>query len=74
MNRELYDSITEFSNQYGYLRFNNSDNLKAYDELVDKCIKANKIPKANRKEYSTHGRLGAAIVYESNREMFCSDN
>ena len=65
-------SITKFSNQYGCLRFNDDINFNAYNDLVNKCIKDGKIPEANRKEYSTHGCLGAAIIYEDNRCKFCS--
>lgn len=72
MNEELYNAITKFSNKYGCLRFNDDDNLNAYNDLVNKCIKEGKIPEANSREYSTHGCLSAAIIYEDNRCRFCS--
>lgn len=69
--KELYDSITEFAEKYVYRKFNDEENMKAYNILVDKCIKYNKIPECNRKEYSTHSGLTAAIAYESDRERYC---
>lgn len=72
MNQELYNAITDFSKKYGSHKFNDDQNHKEYMELVDMCIKHGKIPECNRKEYSTHGRLNAAIAYTDNRFEFCS--
>ena len=68
---ELYNEITTFANRYGSRKFNDYENMKEYDKLVDLCIKCGKIPECNRKEYSTHSELNAAIVYISNRVAFC---
>ena len=69
--KELYNAITTFSTKYGSRKFNDCENMKEYDKLVDLCIKFGKIPECNRKEYSTHSALNAAIVYISNRVTFC---
>lgn len=68
---ELYNAITEFSEKYGAHKFNDDENHAKYMELVNKCIMCGLIPECNRKEFSTHGRLTAAIAYESNRIVFC---
>lgn len=73
MEEEIYNAITEFSNKYGYHRFNDDKNHKEYMNLVDMCINAGMIPKENRNEFSTHGRLETAIIYIDNRIRFCED-
>lgn len=72
-NRKLYDAITEFSYTHGCQKFNDDDNMAAYDKLVEESINCGLIPEANRKEYSTHGRLMAAIAYEYNRYSYCNN-
>ena len=72
-NRNLYDAITDFATEYGSRKFNDANNMSAYNELVDKCIRAKKIPECNRYEYSTHNRLLAAITYYDNRLRFCEE-
>ena len=42
-------------------------------QLVDMCVDVGLIPKVNRNEFSTHGRLKAAIIYTDNRIRFCMD-
>ena len=69
--KELYNAITTFANNYGSRKFNDCENMKEYNNLVDLCIKCGTIPECNRKEYSTHSALNSAIVYVSNRELFC---
>lgn len=69
--KKLYDEITDFSIKYGSRKFNNDENMVAYMNLVDISIACGLIPECNRKEFSTHGRLTAAIAYESNRIAFC---
>lgn len=69
---DIYKAIIEFSNKYGALKFNDGVNINAYMKIVDMCIGAGLIPKQNRKEFSTHGRLSAAIAYECNRLAFCN--
>lgn len=69
--KELYDAITDFREKYGSRKFNNDENMTAYRNLVDMSIKCGLIPECNRKEYSTHAELTAAIAYESNRIAFC---
>lgn len=69
--KELYNAITTFANKYGSRKFNDCENMKEYNNLVDLCIKCGTIPECNRKEYSTHSALNSAIVYVSNRELFC---
>lgn len=69
--KELYNSITKFANKYGSRKFNDVDNIEAYNKVVDDCIKYGKIPECNRYEFSTHSSLIAAITYESDRERFC---
>lgn len=69
--KELYDAITDFQIKYGRRKFNDEENMVAYMNLVDISIKCGLIPECNRKEFSTHGRLTAAITYESNRIAFC---
>lgn len=71
-NKELFDIITEFSDVFGNRKFNDDDNMNAYMQLVDKCIEFGNIPECNRKEFSTHGRLTAAISYTDNRYKFCT--
>lgn len=71
--RELYSTITEFSSKYGYHKLNDGENHREYMQLVDICINAGLIPQANRNEFSTHGRLEAAIIYADNRIRFCMD-
>lgn len=71
-NKQLYDAITEFSNKFGAHRFNDDKNHDEYMKLVDMCIECGKIHECNRQEFSTHGRLDAAIIYEDNRHMFCN--
>lgn len=71
-NELFYDAITNFSNTYGYHKFNDEVNHYAYMKLVDMSITFGKIPEANRNEFSTHGLLNAAITYDSDRERFCS--
>lgn len=70
--RELYDAITNFANKYGCHKFNDDENHAEYMKLVDMSIECGLIPKANRKEFSTHGRLTAAICYRDNRYRFCN--
>lgn len=72
MNIDLYNKITHFANAYGCHRFNDDRNHDAYMQLVDLCIKNGIINKSNRNEFSTHGCLNAAIIYESNRIEFCN--
>lgn len=72
LNKMLYDAITNFTDIYGYHKFNNEENHCAYMKLVDMCINFGKIPEANRNAFSTHGLLNAAITYNSDRERFCS--
>jgi len=69
--KELYNAITTFANKYGSRKFNDDENMKEYNKLVDLCIKCSVIPECNRKEYSTHNELTAAIAYESNRIAIC---
>lgn len=69
--RHLYNAITNFVNKYGYHKFNNDENHAEYMRLVDMSIECGLIPKVNRNEFSTHGRLNAAICYEDNRYRFC---
>ena len=69
--KELYDAITDFRIKYGRRKFNDDENMIAYKNLVDMSIKCGLIPECNRKEYSTHAELTAAIAYESNRIAFC---
>ena len=71
-NGELYDAITNFSNKYGCHKFNDDENHAEYMKLVDMSIECGLMPKVNRKEFSTHGRLNAAIYYEDNRYRFCN--
>lgn len=71
--KSLYNAITDFSNKYGCHRFNDEENHRKYMQLVDMCIDVGLIPKVNRNEFSTHGRLKAAIVYTDNRIRFCMD-
>ena len=68
---ELYNTITDFSVKFGSVKWNNPENVEQYKKLVDLCIKYGKIPECNRKEYSTHSCLYAAICYESDRVRFC---
>ena len=72
-NRKLFDAITDFAVQYGRVKWNDDENIAAYKELVDMCIKAGKIPECNRNEPSTHGALSAAITYVDNRMRFCEE-
>lgn len=69
--KELYDAITDFNLKYGRRKFNDDENMTAYKNLVDMSIKCGLIPECNRKEFSTHAELIAAIAYESNRIAFC---
>lgn len=71
LNIDLYKAISDFAGKFGRVKFNDDENLTAYQDLVDKCVKTGKIPEANRREYSTHGQLYAAIAYETNRIAFC---
>lgn len=68
---ELYNAITTFADKYGSPKYNDCENMREYDNLVDLCIRYGKIPECNRKEHSTHSELEAAIVYIDNREAFC---
>ena len=68
---ELYNAITDYAEKYGAHKFNDDENHAEYMKLVDICVKCGLIPECNREEFSTHGRLSAAIAYESNRIMFC---
>lgn len=65
--KELYDASTDFRIKYGGRKFNDDENMTAYRNLVDMSIKCGLIPECNRKEFSTHAELIAAITYESNR-------
>lgn len=71
INLELYNAITDYAEKYGRLKFNDAKNVSVYQDLVDLCVDAGKICEANSEEYSTHGRLLAAISYESDRYAFC---
>ena len=71
-NKMLYDAISEFSKKFGTHKFNDDKNHDEYMKLVDMCIECGKIYECNREQFSTHGRLDAAIVYESNRRRFCN--
>ena len=67
----LYDRITKFAQRYGCHRFNDAENHNECMNLVDQCLVCGLIPVVNRNEFSTHGCLEAAIVYEDNRRRFC---
>lgn len=68
----LYNAITNFANKYGCHKFSDNENHAEYMRLVDMSIECGLIPKVNRKEFSTHGRLTAAIAYKDNRCRFCN--
>lgn len=70
--KNIFDAITNFENVYKYHKFNDPKNHNAYMELVSMCIDAGLIPECNKYEFSTHGRLTAAITYIDNRESFCN--
>jgi len=72
-NRKLYDAITDFATEYGSLKWNDDENVKAFRNLVDLSIKAGKIPECNRNEPSTWNRLQAAVTYYDNRLRFCEE-
>lgn len=69
---KLYKAITNFSEKYGYHKFNDEENHEEYMNLVDMCVDIGLIPKVNRTEFSTHSRLNAAISYVDNRIRFCN--
>lgn len=71
--RDLYDAISDFAEEYKQLKWNDDDNVAAFRELVDMSIQLGKIPEANRNEPSTWGGLQAAVVYYDNRLRFCYD-
>ena len=70
--RELYDAITNFATKYGCHTFNDDENHEEYMKLVDMSIECGLMTKVNRKEFTTHGRLTAAICYRDNRYRFCN--
>lgn len=71
MTDKLYAAITDFAETYGSHKFNDPENHAAYMKIVNLCILEGKLHPANRKEFSTHGRITAAIAYLSDRERFC---
>lgn len=69
--RDLFDAISDFAEEYKQLAWNDDENVAAFRELVDMAIAFGKIPEANRNEPSTWGGLQAAVIYYDNRLRFC---